>query len=1651
MSVKHIVHKNIWLAWTVLSVGLIVTISATIYLKMNVETYAKKEFAFACNQIQLRIDARMTAHEQILTGAAALFDASDKITREEWHTYTYRQKVEQQLLGIQGLGFSLMVPRDRLEQHIWEIRSQGFPDYRVKPEGKREIYTSIIYLEPFSGRNLRAFGYDMLSEPVRRMAMEHAMDSGVAALSGKVLLVQETDQDVQAGTLMYVPVYRKGMTTDTLTDRRAALFGWVYSPYRMNDLMQGILKGWDLETKKQIHLQIFDNDQLSADSLLYDSLPNKERDTARASRLALQSNIAFNNHFWYLRFTQIGGQYEYGSVYGVFWGGMMISLLLFGLFRSILNTRFRAYRLADQLTVDLRKSEDRFSRAIAGTGAGLWDWDMVKNTVFFSPQWKSMLGYEDHEVENDFSGWKNLWHPEDAARIEKAISDYIEGRTTVYEIEHRLCHKDRSWHWIITRGDIERDAAGKPVCWTGTNIDITERKRSEEILQQSEARYRLLVENSLFPIMVTTFEDGRLLFVNTCAAEFFNISIKEPIGRQTPDFWCDPEDRALFLASVINNGSVQAFEARLKTLDQKEKQVLISASVIEFEGQKASFMILSDITDRKRIEEQLRSTLARINSILSSIQSGVILVRKRDRVIVDVNPAAADMIGISKDDLIGKVCNEYICPTEAGKCPVFDLGRVVENAEREIKTHDGQLIPVLKTASLIELEGETFLLESFVNISKQKEAEDRLKSSEENFRSFFETIDDMIMVGDKSGKIMYANTAVTKKLGYTSDDIRQMYILDIHPAMVRDEAETIFTAMLKGERTSCPLPLAHKSGFQVPVETRIWFGKWNNLDCVFGVSKDLSTEQEAQQRFERLFRRNPSLMALSNLPERRFVEVNDSFLKTLGYERSDVIGKNADELGIFSEPEKQTMVSYKFQTEGSIADIELRVRRKDGMLLYGLFSGEKIINQGQEYFLTVMVDITDRKRAEKELIETNRQLEEATARANNMAAEAEMANMAKSEFLANMSHEIRTPINGVIGMTGLLLDTELSSEQQHYAETVQASGESLLGLINDILDFSKIEAGKLDLEILDFDLRNLIDNLAATLALQAHQKGLELVCYMSPDIPYLLRGDPGRLRQILTNLAGNAVKFTHSGEVCIRVTLKSETPEDVLLRFSVADTGIGIPLEKQNVLFRKFSQVDTTTTRQYGGTGLGLAISKRLAKMMDGEIGVQSEAEKGSEFWFTVRLVKQPHQATEKMSKLADLEGVRVLIVDDNTTNLDILKTQLGSWDIRISAVSDGPSALEALYRACDENDPFCIAVIDMQMPRMDGGEVGRAIKSDERLMKTRMVLLTSLGVRGDSRRFEEIGFDAYLTKPVRSFELKTVIYSILSTCAEESPKPHIITTRHTVREIRNLFADQRFRILLAEDNITNQQVALGFLKKLGLCADAVANGREVLEALRAIPYDLVLMDVQMPEIDGYEATHQIRDPGSLVLNHVIPIIAMTAHAMTGDREKCLEAGMNDYVSKPVSPQVLATVLDRWLIRQEEDVKTNEIKTTIETDKDMQEKGDSPPLVFDQNALLNRLMGDEELLQTVITTFLIDIPIQLAAIKESVMQGNADRVGSLAHKIKGAAANIGENDFSRAAHEMEIAGNAENTAQMKEILSRLEKAFAQLANAMISR
>ena len=542
-------------------------------------------------------------------------------------------------------------------------------------------------------------------------------------------------------------------------------------------------------------------------------------------------------------------------------------------------------------------------------------------------------------------------------------------------------------------------------------------------------------------------------------------------------------------------------------------------------------------------------------------------------------------------------------------------------------------------------------------------------------------------------------------------------------------------------------------------------------------------------------------------PDGVFTFVSPAWTALLGQPVEQVVGQPFQQ---FVHPDDlagcMTFLQAVIETGQRQAGVEYRVRHTDGSWHWHTTSAVPLRDEAGAIvgFEGTARDITERKRAEAELQETNRSLEEATTWANALATEAGRANAAKSEFLANMSHEIRTPMNGVIGMTGLLLDTELNEEQRRYAEVVRNSGESLLALLNDILDFSKIEAGKLEMETLDFDLHALLDDFAATMALRVQDKGLEFVCGAAPEVPACLRGDPGRLRQVLTNLTGNAVKFTHHGEIAVRAGLVSETEAQTVIRFSIKDTCIGISAEKQELLFRKFTQADASTTRQYGGTGLGLAISKQLVALMGGEIGIVSEEGRGSEFWFTVRLAKQASPAPTESLQLADIRGAHILIVDDSATHREVLTTQLRAWGVRSEETTDGLSALKELHRARDANDPFHAAIVDMQMPGMDGAELARTIKADETLQDTRLVLMTSMGRRGDAGKMEQLGFAAYLTKPARQNEIIGCLSVVLAgAAAAQATQP--IVTGHAIRELRRGVV----RILLAEDNITNQQVAV--------------------------------------------------------------------------------------------------------------------------------------------------------------------------------------------------------------------------------------------------
>lgn len=682
-------------------------------------------------------------------------------------------------------------------------------------------------------------------------------------------------------------------------------------------------------------------------------------------------------------------------------------------------------------------------------------------------------------------------------------------------------------------------------------------------------------------------------------------------------------------------------------------------------------------------------------------------------------------------------------------------------------------------------------------------------------------------------------------------------------------------------------------------------------------------------------------------------------------------------------------------------------------------------------------DVTERKQAEDELLAMTRHLEESVLFASELASQAELANQAKSQFLANMSHEIRTPMNGVIGMTGLLLGTSLDEEQRSQAEIIRASAESLLGLINDILDFSKIEADRLELEILEFDLRTIVEEVAEILAIKAHEKKLELISRVEPRIKSLVRGDPGRIRQILVNLASNAIKFTLTGEVLIEALVEDENDEFVRIKFLVKDTGIGIPQDKVASLFQPFHQVDSSTARKFGGTGLGLAISKRLVEIMGGEIGVKSKEGAGTTFWFSIRFARVASVENPIKVMPVPLGDVRILAVDDNSTNRLILSEQLESWGIRHNEAENPDIALTMLREAVESKDPYGIVITDMQMPGRDGKALGIEIKSDAALKDTIMIMMSSIGQTDELKKLRKIGFAAYLVKPVKQSQLFDCLSLVMgnSLSRETADRSDQIIAGVIIDD----FTMAKSRILLAEDNMVNQKVAMGILKRMGFHVDAVASGTEAIHALENLPYDLVFMDVQMPGMDGFEATRAIRSGQTRVLAMNIPIVAMTAHAMQGDRDLCLQNGMNDYVAKPISPKAIREVLEKWLPIK----KSVDGQITLER-REPKKESDELLKVFDREIFADMLMDDAGLMSDVVREFLDDMSLQLQKLNSFFQEKDLVGINRQAHEIKIGVAHVTGKVMIRTALQVEQAAKTNDMQALNELVPELFKQFTLL-------
>ena len=814
--------------------------------------------------------------------------------------------------------------------------------------------------------------------------------------------------------------------------------------------------------------------------------------------------------------------------------------------------------------------------------------------------------------------------------------------------------------------------------------------------------------------------------------------------------------------------------------------------------------------------------------------------------------------------------------------------------------------------------------------------------------------------------------------------------------------------------------------------------------------------------------RNLLRTLIDNLPDyifvkdrqSRFVTTNAPHLGVLGARRlEDVVGKTDFD---FFSPDLAT---------GYFAD-EQAVMRTGCPLLH---RRERTITPSGEvrWLLTSKIPYRDRNGNIVGVLGISRDItaiQEAEEALQKAKEEAEAANRAKSEFLANMSHEIRTPMNGIIGLTELALDTPLAPEQREYLEMVKASADALLAVINDILDFSKIEARKLELERVDFSLRDLLGDTMKALGLRAQQKGLELACHIPADVPDGLVGDPGRLRQVIINLVGNAIKFTEQGEVIVQVARESETDGEVTLRFVVRDTGIGIPPDKQSLIFQAFSQVESGMTRKYGGTGLGLAISSRLVAMMGGRMGVQSEPGLGSTFRFTARFGRSSQAPGGRRAESPiRLDNLPVLIVDDHPTNRFILEEMVAQWGMVPTSAVGGEEALAILERAARSGEPFPLALLDAHMPEVDGFELARWIQGRPDLAGTVLVMLTSAGQPGDIARCRELGIQAYLMKPVAQSDLFNAVCMALARRGQlpEPTRPEKPAAPYVPR--------RPLRVLLAEDNPINQTLARRILEKAGHEVLIARNGREVLEILEGHPCDAVLMDVQMPELDGLDATRAIRrkeqerTPG----RHV-PIIAMTAHAMVGDRQRCLDAGMDGYIAKPLHPQDLLVALDEATRPLDERpagaqaspepggpppaVSSEGLLPTSPADNPPllagpPEGGGKPEAhgteVFDPQQALAHVGGDAQLLKEMARQFLRLAPPQFGELRRLLEQGNIAGARRLAHVLKGEIGSFSASEATEAIVRLEAAlETPEGVAPAEPALGALEAAWQRLRPAL---
>ena len=1245
--------------------------------------------------------------------------------------------------------------------------------------------------------------------------------------------------------------------------------------------------------------------------------------------------------------------------------------------------------------------------------------DDVSSNVYTSPQLESVLGYAIEEWTSGRELFLKVVHPDDRERV---LAEHIRTRETGerFRMEYRMIAKDGTVRWFLDQASVVTDErTGLPAYHHGFMLDITERKQLEEALRRSEGELRRqkqyfesLLEISPTAVVTVDLED-KVTSWNPAAVHLFGYSKDETIGRSMEELVANSDEvrgEAAAHSEEARVGRVHAVTRRTRK-DGALMDVEVLSVPLLLDGELAgSYAIYHDISALKQAAEAQREAEKRYRDLIEQLPLVTYIDEPTETAPnIYTSPQVQALVGTSPDEWVGDpdFFPQLLHPDDRERV-IADHARALSSGasswsfEYRLLARDGRTVWIRDDAVVVKDErGEPLYTQGFMlDITERKQAEEALRRSEEEVRrqkQYYQTLLEIspaaVVTMDLEERVTSWNPAAERLFGYTQDEavgelidelvLRREDLLEEGVAVSQEAAEQgVAHAIARRMR---------KDGTLVDVEVLmaplVVGGEQVGWNVIY---HDISALQRQKQFFESLLDISPVATVTIDL-EDKISSWNPAAEHLFGYSKDEAIGGNIDDL--LARPEELHAEAVGYGAAARRAPMRAVTRRnhKDGTLIdVVLLATPVIVDDEPIGHLAVYHDISELQRAREE---------------------AEAATQAKSIFLATMSHEIRTPMNAVIGMTELLLDTALDKEQRGFAEVIHTSGDALLRVIDDVLDFSKIESGKLELERQPFELRECVESALEMVAARAAEKDLELGCLIDSDVPPEVTGDAARLRQVLINLVSNAVKFTEEGEVVVAVRREGSARGGERLHVAVRDTGIGIPAERMGQLFQSFSQVDASTTRRFGGTGLGLAISKRLSELMGGTMWAESAPGQGSTFHFTfvpeeAHVPAPPHAGGDK----PQLHGKRLLVVDDNATNREIVVRQAQSWGMLPRATGRPSEALAWV----EQGDPFDVAILDMQMPEIDGLALARRIREQPAGRPLPLVLLTSLGRRERSRSARE--FADTVTKPVRASQLYDTLVGILARHPAE-PKESEARARAWPRPAAAP-AGSGLRILVAEDSAVNQKLALGLLGKLGYEADVVANGAEALEALERESYDVVLMDVQMPELDGLEATRRIRrrrPDGSP------RIIAMTANALQEDREACFAAGMDDYLAKPIRLARLSEAL---------------------TPAEPAEQ--TPPLDSGALEALSKQFGDEAFVQNLFETFLQEAPRLVAELRS----GSPEEALRAAHTLKTNARTLGAAELGRQCEELEDLARRDGLEAARARVARAEAEYARVERAL---